>query len=71
VALELAPAARAARDALRAAGGEALALSGTGPTVFALFEEEAPARVAFARLGERYAPGTGAFLSRFGSLAEA
>ncbi|HEX2516591.1 MAG TPA: 4-(cytidine 5'-diphospho)-2-C-methyl-D-erythritol kinase [Chloroflexota bacterium] len=71
VALELAPAARAARDALRAAGGEALALSGTGPTVFALFEEEAPARVAFARLGERYAPGKGAFLSRFGSLTEA
>jgi 4-diphosphocytidyl-2-C-methyl-D-erythritol kinase len=71
VALELAPAARTARDALRAAGGEALALSGTGPTVFALFEEEALAREAFARLGERYAPGTGAILSRFGSLAEA
>ena len=71
MALELAPSARAARDALRAAGGEAQALSGTGPTVFALFEREALAREAFSRLGERYAPGTGAILSRFGSLAEA
>jgi 4-diphosphocytidyl-2C-methyl-D-erythritol kinase len=68
VALELAPTARDARDALRAAGGAGIALSGTGPTSFALFEEEGAARAVFSRLRERFAPEESLFLSRFGSL---
>jgi 4-diphosphocytidyl-2-C-methyl-D-erythritol kinase len=50
VALELAPAAAGARDALLAAGAPRAVMSGSGPTYFALFRDEASARDVYARL---------------------
>jgi 4-diphosphocytidyl-2-C-methyl-D-erythritol kinase len=51
IALQLAPAATAARDALLAAGAPHAVMTGSGPTYFALFRDEMSARRTLDRLG--------------------
>lgn len=74
VALTIAPAAGAARDALRSAGAPAAVMSGSGSTYFALFTGEAEARAVVARLvrvahADSGVPPSAVFLARFGPLA--
>lgn len=51
IACALAPTAAAAKQALRAAGGEGASMTGSGPTVFAVVDREAEARAILGRLG--------------------
>jgi 4-diphosphocytidyl-2-C-methyl-D-erythritol kinase len=64
VALDLAPAAVQAHDALLAAGAPLAHMSGSGPTFFALFGQVADARRVYRRLR---AQGGEAYLARFTS----
>ncbi len=70
VALDLAPGAAVARDALLRAGASHAVMSGSGPTYFALFATELEAQAVRARLGAAPLLGAAVYLGRFGSLVD-
>jgi 4-diphosphocytidyl-2-C-methyl-D-erythritol kinase len=69
VTLALYPGAGRGRDALLEGGAPGATLSGSGPTYFALFEDEPVARAVYDRLAGSPGAGVAAHIGRFGSLA--
>src|SRR5262245_42723831 len=69
VTLALYPGAGRGRGALVEGGAPGATLSGTGPTYFALFEDEPAARAVYDRLAGRPGAGVSAHIGRFGGLA--